>query len=904
MVVATNAAFTTGVETVFLSTLSGNQTCLFDFDGTKFITFGVAHRAVNPLHITLDGIDDFVRIGDANELGAIFTVMTWVRPNGSNTLGTERTILSKKPNATSGYQIVLQNDNKIRVEWYASSGGVKSLISNTAIPNGVWHNIAVTYSNSSKDLIIYIDGVFDKSKNIPQAPAATTSMFSIGAQYIDKLNINNLWKGDIDELRMWSRVLSPTEIRFIMNQEILQNGTGTRGTIIPNTITKNDIPSLLWSDLFAYYSMNSYIGTHLDDDSVNINRGSLVIPDKVSINVQTAPMPYESNSNGLWSDTSSWKNGAIQDLAYSLSIVDGVTPIEWNIVKTNHNVESTGNKVLLGLFVDSNTLSASNDTKVEVSHYLKLNGKIDLVGKSQLVQTLNSDFDPTSSGSLERDQQGQKNKFNYNYWSSPVSSINNTTINHGYTVAGVMKDGTSESPANINWTTGLNGSATSPITLSRYWIFKFQNLAGNYANWQSVGENGALQAGQGYTLKGSNAATLNQNYTFVGKPNNGLITSVVAANNLNLSGNPYTSALDANVFITANSSTTTGTLYFWEHFSTNNTHVLANYQGGYAARTLVGGTPPIAPAGISGLGSSTKIPNRYIPVGQGFFLMGSATGGAITYNNNQRAFVKENNVSSNTLFRAANSTVSSSEDHFTNNDDDSYATDSFKRIRLGFVDRNNYHRQILIGFMDEYATSNIDPGYDAIHIDSQPNDMYFVKGSNLLNIAGESYFNTNDVFPIGVKTDGIGNVTFGIDGIENFDSSITPYIYDNVTNIYHNIQDEHFQIELPLGTINNRFSLRFTNGTTLSTNSFNLNDSINVAYNSNESMLNIKNNSVNITIQNATLYNLLGQLITTWNVEESNQQNIQLKVNNYSTGTYIVKIKTDQGDISKKIIIK
>jgi hypothetical protein len=33
----------------------------------------------------------------------------------------------------------------------------------------------------------------------------------------------------------------------------------------------------------------------------------------------------------------------------------------------------------LGLLVNSNTLSAENDSKIEVSHYLKLDGKIDLV---------------------------------------------------------------------------------------------------------------------------------------------------------------------------------------------------------------------------------------------------------------------------------------------------------------------------------------------------------------------------------------------------------------------------------------------------------------------------------------------------------------------------------------------
>jgi hypothetical protein len=907
MVIADDAAFTSSLETVFMTTSGSNQTLLYDFDGTRYFTFGIAHRATNPLHISLDGFDDYVRISDANELGSTFTVMTWLRPNGANTLGDERTILAKKANSTSGYKIVLQNDNKIRIEWTNIVFGfpvTSSSITNTAIPNGIWHNFAVTYGANS--LKLYIDGVLDKNSTIFIAPVASTSIFSIGSNYVDKNNILNLFKGDIDELRMWSRVLTPTEIRFLMNQEILQDGTGTKGTIIPNTIPKNDVSTLNWSNLFAYYSMNSFIGTHLDDDSGNLHRGSLIIPNKISISQQTAPMPYESNANGLWSANATWKNGIIQDVPYSLSIIDGVTPIDWNIVKTTHNVDSNGNKVILGLFINSNTLSATNDTKMEVSHYLKLDGKLDLVGMSQLIQTINSSLDVTSSGSLERDQQGQKNFYNYNYWSSPVSTINNTTINHGYTVAGVMKDGTTTTPQNITWTAGLNGSATSPITLSSYWIFKFQNLTPLYANWQSVGQNGALLAGQGYTLKGSNAATLTQNYTFVGKPNNGLITSTVAANNLNLSGNPYASAIDANAFITANSATTTGALYFWEHYSTNSTHNLAQYQGGYATRTLVGGTPPVAPPGVSGMGSSTKIPNRYIPVGQGFFIFGNGTGGLITFNNDQRAFVKENNASSFTLFKTANSNnIVTVNNHFTNNRDDEFSNDTFKKIRLGFNDRNGYHRQTLLGFMNENATSGIDTGYDAALVDNQPSDMYFINSGTSLIINGEGYFNENNIYPIGVRTDAIGTVTFNIDDLENFNQNTNVYIYDNVTNIYHNILDDTFSIELPQGTIDNRFSLRFVAPATSTLGNENFdNNVIQIAYTNSENTLHIKNKSTVETIQNVSLFNILGQLISTWKVSDTNQQDIQLPIKNFSSGTYIVKIKTDVSETSRKIIIK
>lgn len=900
MVVATNSAFSSGVETVFMSTSGADQTCQYDFDGTKFITFGVAHQAVNPLHITLDGSDDFVRIGDANELGSTFTVMTWVRPDGANTLGTERTILAKKPNATSGYRLMLQINNRVRMEW-SVGGTTYSAITNTALPNTMWHNIAVTYGAGT--LRMYIDGVLDRTSAIAVAPVATAgSSFSIGAQYINKTTINNLFKGDIDELRMWNRVLTPTEIRFIMNQEIAQTGTNTRGTILPTTITKNDINTLLWNELFAYYSMNSYIGTHLDDDSSNVNRGSLVIPDKISINLQTAPLPYRSNAAGLWSSTATWQNGSTQDLPYSLSIVDGITPIDWNIVGTSHNITSTGNKTLLGLYVIANTLTANNDSKIEVSHYLKVDGVMDLAGKSQLVQTLNSDLDPTSAGSLQRDQQGQNNIYNYNYWSSPVGAINNTTNNNAYTVAGVMKDGTTSTPQNITWTAGLNGSATSPITLSSYWIFKFQNLTPAYANWQSVGPNGSLNPGQGYTLKGSGAGA-SQNYTFVGKPNNGQITGVIAPNNLNLSGNPYASAIDANAFITANSASTTGALYFWEHYSTNSSHNLINYQGGYASRTLVGGTPPVAPVGISGLGSSSKIPGRYIPVGQGFFVFGSAAGGTIRFNNDQRAFVKEDNASSNTLFRN-NANNMLTVDHFNDNSEDQFTEDNFQKIRLGFTDRNGYHRQILMGFMNENATSGIDFGYDAPLLDNQPNDMYFLNSGSFLNISGEGFFNENNIYPLGIKTDALGTVTFKLDGLENFDDNVNVYIFDKSTEIYHDIKNEDFSIEIPQGFDNLRFSLRFVApGAALGTTDIENSGAIQVAYTSANDMLNIKNNIIDATVEKVELYNMLGQSVGTWKVENQAQNNIQLPIKNSSTGTYIVKIKTTKGETSRKIII-
>ncbi|TBX70431.1 T9SS type A sorting domain-containing protein [Flavobacterium silvisoli] len=897
MIVAGDEAFTTNVGTVFLTTNGTKQEATYDFDGVQYFTFGVAHETVLSRSLDFNGTDNVVKTDNHNNLSASFSIMFWIKPEGANSLSNDRTIAAKH-DGTTGFRMYLSSDNKINASWSGGTG----ITSSVALPNSEWHNIAVTYNGSN--IKLYIDGVLDTTVT-SAAPTTNTASFSIGAEYRSKSVTTNHFKGGIDEFRLWNKALSQAQIRFIMNQEIQQNGTKTIGKILPNNLTKNDISTLNWTSLDTYYSMNSFIGTHINDDSNNSHRGNILSLGNLTVEPQTAPMPYQTAADGLWSDNSTWVNGNSQAVPYSLSIIDGSTPIDWNIVRTSHNITTTGNKVVMALDVDSNTLSVNNDSKIQVSHYLKIDGKIDLTGKSQLIQTNNSDLDPASSGSLERDQEGQSNRFNYNYWSSPVSSINSSTINHGFTIAGVMKDGTNPNNIqNINWTSGIDSAPTSPITLSSYWIFKFQNQNNSAANWIQVGQNGTLLPGQGFTLKGSNTDAIHQNYTFIGKPNNGTITSYVGPNNLNLCGNPYPSAIDANDFINDNINTITGTLYFWEHYATNSSHLTIQYQGGYATRTLVGGTPPVSPSGVSGLGSSSKMPNRYIPVGQGFFVTGSATGGNIVFNNNQRTFIKENSSNSYSLFKVSNATTTDTFSHEFDNRNDSFTEEPFMKLRLGFNSPDDYHRQILIGFMNQYATSGLDKGYDAISMDNPSMDMYFINNNNKLNIQGEGYFNENNIYPLGIKTATAGVVKFVIDDKENIEPNQEIYIHDNVTGIYNSIQNQAFEINLPAGTIENRFSLRFKRTDALGVNQSEISNGIAITHLQTTKTISIQNTTTDTTIKSVQLYNLLGQNILTWKLDDRNQTNILLPTTNLSTGAYIVKVLSDKGEVSKKILVK
>lgn len=910
MLVADDANFTSNLATVFLdpNTFNGTATLegTYDFDGTKYFTFGIAHEEITNRHLGFDGEDNFTLVGNKIDLGGSFTASAWVKLDGSNNLATDKTIVAKS-NGTTGYRFFITDSNIL--SFAVGTSASDRINSNTTIPNNVWHHVSVTYS--SNEARLYIDGVLDKVQ-ILNAPTPNGSDFSIGAIYVDKTNVIDYFKGDIDEIRIWNTALTNNQLRYVMNQE-LENATNyVNGTVVPNNITKNEIEVVSWNNLLAYYNMNSYIGTHLNDVSGNGNRGTLTNTNKFSIEYQSAPLPYTTATNGDWNTNTTWTNGTEQYIPGSASIVDSNITIDWNIVKTSHNLtfensslpqDNNNNRTLLSLTVDANNLTINGNTltnegnALTVTHYLKIHGKIDLQGESQLIQTLNSDLDPLSSGTLERDQQGTQDLYTYNYWSSPVGLGNNSTNNNSYTVPQIFQDGTDpNNPLAINFiTNSYDGTSGSPIGIADYWIWKYGNLANNYYNWEHLRSTGTLQAGEGFTMKGvantNNNVLLTQNYVLEGKPNNGEITLHIDPANEYLVGNPYASAIDANIFI-ADNPNTNGTLYFWEHWG-GNSHVTSNYQGGYATYNLSGAIPAMQydynTNGNTGTGNANKIPGRYIPVSQGFFVTGSNSGN-IVFNNNQRVFEIEG--ANSTFIRNAPSNSTST----------TALQDERMKIRLSLNTTCTYKRQILVT-VDDNATPQIDFGYDGELNETHEDDMYWVIDNKKFLIQGINIIKASTILPIGLHTDVNGISTFKIEELTNVPNDLDIFIYDAVTGTYNDIKNNPgFSINLPAGSYMDRFELRFSNGNSLSTEDYLAQTGIQFYFtNNNESI--IINNPKLQPIKSVSLINMLGQEIIYFDAIET-QDYTTLKTSNISSGNYILNINTNIGKIAKKVLIE
>ncbi len=842
-------------------------------------------------NLVFDGTNDYINCYDNYNVAGNFSLEAWFK---ADVLSGTQAILSKRNQAdmTNGFDLSLIG-NRLNFRW---NGNNVTATLNLMVNK--WYHAAVTFNGTHYKL--YIDGFDVATYNNNVQPAANNHRFLIGA--MDRANSApvNYFDGTIDEVRIWNVALSEAQIREMMNQEIQANGTNVRGVVVPLNIA-----GLQWSNLRGYYQMATgpqavLAGGTINDVSGNGTSGKMI--NMTTVQQETAPIPYIANSAAVWDNQNAWQNGAVQKIPNStVNSINGQAQT-WNIVRTQHNVTS-GNRstTLLGLLVDSHRYSINNDQRLDVTKYLKIDGILDLEGESQLLQPDGSYVDYSGTGHLERDQQGTGNKFNYNYWGSPVNNdgaagVLNSAQNRTFALGSILYDGNNPNNA-IAWVTGHSAATTSPLTLSSYWLYLFNNTTGNYSNWISINQNTNVQAGLGYTMKGAgNVGSPDQNYTFKGQPNTGTITRPVSAGNEILVGNPYPSAIDAHTFIDANAGVLEdGAIRYWVQSPGNNSHVLAEYYGGYAYYNKIAGLPAVSPPEIAGVGTAnTFIPRRNIPVGQGFFVSGIANG-SVQFNNNQRVFEKE--IDGNSMFlRSANAAESDSGAE--------EAQDLIKRIRLDVKSPANSVRHLMLGFTpDNAATDAFDYGYDALNSDDYPNDAAFMIDNDKYVIQGVGAFDITKQYPLGIFLSNTGTIEISLIEQENFDTLVDVFIYDAVLGTYTPINDISFQTQLEAGNYTNRYYVTFQEDETLDVIDNDLKD-IKVAFLHATKEIYVKT-PYNIQAKQVYLINIIGQTVKSWNATNTTLSNeFKIPVRDVSEGNYILQIETNTGSFSKKIIVK
>lgn len=866
--------------------------------------------------VDFDGIDDYLRADNfIQELGEV-SIMAWIKIDPSNASVNSATIAGEDTSC----RLYALNGNKLMFGIRTTSG-VTNIVSGINVNYNEWHHITGTFSNLTGELKIYVDGEEKQNLQLNSLIGDTIKATNSwnGDFEVGKLSRNSgnqqYFTGSIDEVRVFNIELSDEQIQQMVYQEIEAESGVVKGKIIPKQIkdTKT-LETVPWSNLIAYYPMTDIKNNTTSDYSGNGRTLKLI--NIRTIQPQTAPMPYETTNNGAWTSQSTWLHGDVWD------IEDTTKNKDWSVVHIKHNITSSSSHTNLGLLIDSNrTFTVNGDQKVENNWYLELNGTIELLGDSQLIQTNTSDLVTSSNGKLLRRQEGNSSVYWYNYWGSPVGATNATTLSNN--------NSTSNNNNNSSFNVGLlkkpNGSSFQFTNaydetgkISTRWLYTYINGV-TYYDWAFLNPNDPLQPGVGYTSKGTGISGSEQQYVFEGKPNNGTILipvtdtggngSVPAVSKTDyLLGNPYPSAIDIHEFIDDNIGVIDGTIQLWQQWS-GSSHVLDEYNGGYAQVNKTGSTRAYQFVGIEGANNGnqdgTKTPTRYLPVGQGFMVEVVANGN-VTFKNSQRIFIKEadaNGLYNNgSVFFRNGSNSQSNEDE---QDEESQAS-LMQKIRLEFnsVDGPQTKRELLLGFSED-TSDDYDYGYDAKNVEVYDDDLNLVLDEELMTIQAYSVIEEDKIVPLVLKTSGTYNYTIKLTELENMPEDQELYIKDNLTEEYYDLRSEQpFEFSSDAGEFNDRLEVVFSQqqSETLSQIDEAIED-LNLYYATSRNKI-VVMNPRNETIKNIEVINMLGQ--SAYNIKNTfdgtyNEYNVY----GLNSGTYIIKLVTETNAvITKKFIIK
>ncbi|MEP2935724.1 MAG: T9SS type A sorting domain-containing protein [Gilvibacter sp.] len=566
------------------------------------------------------------------------------------------------------------------------------------------------------------------------------------------------------------------------------------------------------------------------------------------------------------------------------------------------------------VYVNDDVLFVTGAIDLTINPTAATEASIYLRGDAQLIQGTTGNSTNTGTGVISVYQQGFADRYEYNYWSSPVGNASTAIGNENFGVTMLYDVVNNTNSTQANNTDGYDGTS-SPLTISNRWVWKF--ITGTvYAEWIYVGNTSTVGPGQGFTMKGvdlgaDEASTPRQEYDFRGKPNDGNIDNPVIDNELTLVGNPYPSAVDMRAYLQANTNIE-ATAFYWEQDHTVNSHYLRAYEGGYATwqpgSTTAGdyqqaiflnyggdGTdgPP------TGAGGTLLIERRYAPIGQGFMVRG-AIDGNVTMRNSYRVDVKEG---------AGNLSEFKSAPYFTENIDpigvDSPEVVSRRQLLKLNIFINDFEAAGLSLFFHDKATNGLDRGLDALSPRSTAKDVYW---SIEDDPEDENYvmqtvpFDPQAMIPITFTADEYTDFRIYISDEQNINEDI--YLYDSVEDTYQLMSKEDYTIQtLDPGTYKDRFYITFQKEDNPETTaSMKLESLVTVFQNNPIKQLEI-HNPEGLDIAQATLVDMSGKVIWT-KANLGNSRIYSYPTGILSDGIYMLQLKaSDNSTTVEKVRI-
>ena len=157
-----------------------------------------------------------IELNNINLSDKSVTVSAWVKLNGGK--NDWNAIFSDRDDHTIYPFLFITHDSTNNITLFSSDLSPVRFDSTLTRSIGDWHHEVVVFDNSLKEVTFYIDGVADTPQSFSGTVNDMAVHAGIGADYW-ALNWNNNMNGSIDEVRLYDRTLTPTEIQAIYNIE-------------------------------------------------------------------------------------------------------------------------------------------------------------------------------------------------------------------------------------------------------------------------------------------------------------------------------------------------------------------------------------------------------------------------------------------------------------------------------------------------------------------------------------------------------------------------------------------------------------------------------------------------------------------------------------------------------------
>lgn len=182
------------------------------------------------------GGTDYIEVANNSNLNptSALTLSAWIKL--ASTDSNYHTIAGKWYTATNQqYLIQINSDGKIG--FWTGDGGTcgDDLESTNTMSSGNWILVTATQDGTSKKL--YINGSLDTNKTSSCSLGTSAALFGIGSKYNSSASYFEFFNGNIDDVRVYNRALSSTEVTALGSGN--EPGTSLATTTLNHDLTTN-----------------------------------------------------------------------------------------------------------------------------------------------------------------------------------------------------------------------------------------------------------------------------------------------------------------------------------------------------------------------------------------------------------------------------------------------------------------------------------------------------------------------------------------------------------------------------------------------------------------------------------------------------------------------------------------